>query len=73
MVKPQCFMLQAMKSWPVGTKFLRGRVGPRRCARNGLQSVTFGKVHGLTWIISVTQERSIKRAQFNTENWLFWE
>jgi hypothetical protein len=24
MVKPQCFMVQAMKSWPVGTKFLRG-------------------------------------------------
>jgi hypothetical protein len=24
MVKPQCFMVQAMQSWPVGTKFLRG-------------------------------------------------
>jgi hypothetical protein len=24
MVKPQCFMVQAKKSWPVGTKFLRG-------------------------------------------------
>jgi hypothetical protein len=34
----------------------------------GLRERTFGKVHGLTWINSVIQERSTKRAQFNTEN-----
>jgi hypothetical protein len=34
----------------------------------GLCERTFGKVHGLTWINSVIQERSTKRAQFNTEN-----
>jgi hypothetical protein len=41
--------------------------------QNGLQSRTFEKVHGLTWFNSVILEWSTKRAQFNTENWLFWE
>jgi hypothetical protein len=39
----------------------------------GLRERTFEKVHGLTWFNSIILKWSTKSAQFNTENWLFWE
>jgi MoaA/NifB/PqqE/SkfB family radical SAM enzyme len=54
--KKQCEKAAAHGIVVLRDEAITPRVGPRRCAQNGLQGVTFGKVHGLTWIISVTQE-----------------